>query len=114
MLAIAVLRQVRTVTGFCNALQPVMSSSSAAMLGLAAANSSRFARRRPEMITSLPSLWKASASPPPMPEPPVMKMVLPVSWMGRLLERSDPESQSGKRSPNIGSPLTDWALVASS
>jgi hypothetical protein len=24
------------------------------------------------------------------------------------------EGQSGNRSPNIGSPLTDWALVASS
>jgi len=27
--------------------------------------SSTFARRRPEMITLLPSLWKASASPRP-------------------------------------------------
>jgi hypothetical protein len=34
---------------------------------------------------------------------------------GRLLERDQMrKSQSGKRSPNIGSPLTDWALVASS
>ena len=39
------------------------------------------ARRRPEMITLLPSLWNASASPRPMPEPPpVMKMVLPVEF----------------------------------
>ena len=35
--------------------------------------------RRPAMMTWLPCLWKASARPRPMPDPPpVMRMVLPV------------------------------------
>jgi hypothetical protein len=38
--------------------------------------------RRPAIITLFPSLWRASASPRPMPEPPpVMKTVLPLSLM---------------------------------
>src|SRR6185295_811476 len=47
----------------------VTSSSTATIPGLAATTSSRLARRRPEMITLLPRLWKASASPRPMPDP---------------------------------------------
>jgi hypothetical protein len=39
------------------------------------------------MMTVLPSLWKASASPRPMPEPPPLtKMVLPVIRMMLLLD----------------------------
>jgi hypothetical protein len=53
-----------------------------AMPGLAAVVSSRTCWRRPAMMTLLPSLWKASARPRPMPEPPpVMRMVLPVVFM---------------------------------
>jgi hypothetical protein len=44
-----------------------------------------------------------------------MKMVLPESFMGRVLCCFEGWSdQEGKRSPNIGSPLTDSAFVASS
>jgi hypothetical protein len=52
------------------------------MPGLAATVSSRTCLRRPAMMTLLPSLWRASARPPPIPEPPpVMRMVLPVVFM---------------------------------
>src|ERR1700730_5820324 len=64
----------------------VMSSSTASMPGWAAITASRWPRRRPAMITLLPSLCRASASPRPMPEPPpVMKMVLPESFIARDL-----------------------------
>jgi hypothetical protein len=46
---------------------------------------------------------------------PVMKMVLPVSFM--MVSYASGvmrEDQPGNRSPNIGKPLTDSALVASS
>src|SRR5260370_786871 len=53
-----------------------------AMAGLGATVSSRICLRRPAMMTWLPSLWKGSARPRPMPEPPpVMRMVLPVVFM---------------------------------
>ena len=58
------------------------------MPGLAAVVSSRTCLRRPAMMTLLPSRWKASASPRPMPEPPpVMSMVLPVGFMVVLSPR---------------------------
>src|ERR1700733_12264488 len=58
------------------------SNSTACMPGFALVISVRWPLRRPEMITRLPSLWKASAYARPMPEvPPVMKMVLPVRFM---------------------------------
>src|ERR1700761_500679 len=63
------------------------SSSTACMPGLAAITASRWLRRRPAMMTLLPSLCSASARPRPMPEPPpVIKMVLPVSFMCVLLK----------------------------
>ncbi len=53
-----------------------------AMPGLAAVVSSRTCLRRPAMMTLLPSLWKASARPRPIPEPPpVMRMVFPVGFI---------------------------------
>ena len=53
---------------------------------LAATVSSRACLRRPAMMTWLPSLWKASARPRPIPEPPpVMRMVFPVVIMGVFL-----------------------------
>src|SRR5579872_4317909 len=52
------------------------------MPGLALVTSARWPLRRPETMTWLPRLWKASAYARPMPEvPPVMKMVLPVRFM---------------------------------
>jgi hypothetical protein len=66
----------------------------------------------PATITVLPSLGSA-ASPRPMPDPPpAMKMLfamsfIEVSWM-------DGSVQAVKRRPNIGRPLFDSALVASS
>jgi len=57
-----------------------------AMPGLAAVVSSRTCLRRPAMMTLLPSLWKASARPRPIPEPPpVMRMVFPVMFIGSFL-----------------------------
>src|SRR5271163_2611201 len=71
----------------------VMSSSIAPMPRLAATTASRWSRRRPEMITSLPSLCSASARPRPIPEPPpVMKMVLPVSFIGVSFEAGEQRS----------------------
>src|SRR5882724_8145465 len=50
--------------------------------GLAFVVSSKWPLRRPAMITWLPSLCSVSASPRPIPEPPpVMKIVLPVSFI---------------------------------
>src|SRR5471032_843878 len=52
------------------------------MPGLAWVTSSSSAARRPEMMTWLPFLCSASAKPRPMPDaPPVMKIVLPLSFM---------------------------------
>ena len=54
------------------------SSSTDCIPGLALTVSARWPFRRPEMITSLPSLWNASARPRPIPDPPpVMKMIFP-------------------------------------
>ncbi len=117
---------MRTLRSGCSAINfaatwlmlvgSVMSSSTASMPGLAAIAASRWLRRRPAMMTLLPSLCRASASPRPIPDPPpVMKMVLPESFMDRVLGYGERSSdQAGKRSPNIGSPLTDSACVASS
>lgn len=56
------------------------------MPGLAAVVSRRTNSRRPAMMTVLPSWWNASASPRPMPEPPpVIRIVLPVVFIGDLL-----------------------------
>lgn len=64
-----------------NALTPAASSMSRGrdfIPGLAAVTSSSTPCRRPEMMTLLPSLWNASASPRPMPDPPpVIRIVLP-------------------------------------
>src|SRR6266436_8397828 len=74
-----------------------ISSSSAAMPGLAATTASRCLRRRPAIITLLPSPWSASASARPMPDPPpVMKMVLPVSFMMVSCMRSDEAGSVGE------------------
>jgi len=57
-------------------------SCTAHMPGLALVTSSSSVWRRPEMMTWLPNLCSASASARPMPEvPPVMKIVLPFSFM---------------------------------
>jgi DNA-binding HxlR family transcriptional regulator len=59
-----------------------MSRTAENMPGLAATVSSSTCLRRPAMMTWLPSLWKASARPRPIPEPPpVMRMVFPVVFM---------------------------------
>src|SRR5260221_12681875 len=64
-----------------------MFSSTQRMPGFAWATSVRGPARRPAMITRLPRLWRASATPRPMPDPPpVMKIVLPVSFMRLLLD----------------------------
>src|SRR5258707_1538293 len=58
------------------------SNSTAFIPGLAFVVSSKWLLRRPEMMTSLPSLWSVWASPRPIPEPPpVTKIVFPVSFI---------------------------------
>ena len=62
-----------------------VSSTMDFMPGFAAVAASRLALRRPARMTWLPRWWNCSASASPMPEPPpVMRMVLPVRFMGVL------------------------------
>jgi hypothetical protein len=45
---------------------------------------------------------------------PMLKIVLPESFTVLVLAGQEPINHVGKRSPNIGSPLTDSSSVASS
>ena len=102
-----------------------MSNSIPAMPGLAAMTSPRWPRLRPEMITWLSSLWKASANPRPIPEPPpVMKMVLPESFMpypvalkyrGSIrdcFENEGPLPPQAIYEPRRSVPLSRWVKLA--
>src|SRR5580704_7345975 len=63
-----------------------MSSVNEVMPGFAAVVWSSACLRRPAMTTWFPKLWKASARPRPMPEPPpVIRIVLPVVFMAIIL-----------------------------
>ena len=85
-LLITTLRPGKSATSFAAKARMLAASSmlriAEAMPGLAAAVSSRNCLRRPAMMTLFPSLWKASARPRPIPEPPpVIRILLPVIFI---------------------------------
>ena len=78
-------RSITSVAKRWMSVGPVISRVKASMPGLARRVSSSFSWVRPAITTWLPSWWKASARPRPIPlPPPVIRRVLSVTCMIQL------------------------------